>query len=608
MDDVGDEYDAYDLSEFSAADFVYIDDTTHQHEYDATPQGAGTRVVTSESGGPQIAVALDPATDESVIVKAAVGRSGSVEIIQVDATRTRSRYRADTRSPFEKYRSRGTLSVSDLVGPAWCEVQFDYGLRQGRSRALADRPEAFVSAEGKVITVEKKVAQANEKVLGRGRSVHEKLEREINPEPVAVDISTKEEYWAARLINMLSCLGSLTELGFCREMPVFGFVQDQAIIGIIDEVLLKPASEPEAEPNSINKRTRASTPGTPQKSKRPRKASPPQSELTDISPSPRPMMNELSLLDTKTRRSNSLPSDDDAYSSRMQLMLYHHLLSALLAPTFSFNAFWEKIQVDPLAQLSDAFLLQSGLARESDGIVVLGYPSCLDDLADLWRVTIVYRTQPKRGTRYDFAVADREARDIARAIASSIRDDNHDPDLQRAIAESLRDIAPATDIPAAPADDGKNAQLSSPRAMERPSDKTRVPWYAREGVTEETESKAMGSAWPMEVPSALGEPSSSSERDSPLSPEASRIIGRKSFSFDEGAMNAHVQNVMQWWRGERAPRGVDIEHVRRCSSCEYREGCEWRDMKAKEARDKNYHVWAATQKTLNDLWGLKNTS
>ncbi|KAI9444635.1 exonuclease V a 5' deoxyribonuclease-domain-containing protein [Lactarius indigo] len=543
-----------------------------------------------------------------------------------DLPRPRPRYRADTRSPFEKYRSRGTLSVSDLVGPAWCEVQFDYGLRQGRSRALANRPETFVSAEGKVITVEKKVAQANEKVLGRGRSVHEKLEREIYPEPVAVNINTKEEYWAARLINMLSCLSSLTDLGFCREMPVFGFVQDQAIIGIIDEISLKPIFESEAESSPTNKRTRTPTPGTPQKSKRPRKSSPSQSDLTDIvpsspkgkvrkpaSPSPRPMLNVLSLLDTKTRRSNSVPSDDDAYSSRMQLMLYHHLLSALLAPTFSFNAFWEKIQVDPLAQLSDTFLLQSGLARESDGIVVLGYPSCLDDLADLWRVTvrsmhvrglsptleIVYRTQPKRSTRDDFAAADREARDIARAIASSLRDDNHDPDLERAIAESLRDIPPATDGPAALAGDGANAQLSS--------DETHVPWYDREGIAAQAVSKAIGSSWPMEVPSALEEPSSSSERDPPSQPEESGIIGRKSFTFDEDAMNAHVQNVMQWWRGERAPRGVDIEHVRRCFSCEYREGCEWREMKAKEAQDKNYHAWAATQKSLNDFWNPKNT-
>jgi hypothetical protein len=141
MDDDGDEYDAYNLSEFSAADFSYIDGTARQHqgqhEYDATAQGAGTRVVASESGGPQIAVALETAADESVVVKAAVGRSGSVEIL--DASQglgdrrkgksndfRRPRHRVDTRSPFERYRSRGTLSVSDLVGPAWCVLIIRY--------------------------------------------------------------------------------------------------------------------------------------------------------------------------------------------------------------------------------------------------------------------------------------------------------------------------------------------------------------------------------------------------------------------------------------------------------------------------------------------------
>ena len=133
MDDDGDEYDAYNLSEFSAADFMYIDDTARQHLRDATTPGARTPlVVTSESGGPQIAVALELATDESVIVKAAAGPSGNAEVEIVDAAQGqgdrprrkaglhRPRHRVDTRSPFEKYRSRGTLSVTDLVGPAWC--------------------------------------------------------------------------------------------------------------------------------------------------------------------------------------------------------------------------------------------------------------------------------------------------------------------------------------------------------------------------------------------------------------------------------------------------------------------------------------------------------
>jgi hypothetical protein len=48
------------------------------------------------------------------------------------------------------------------------------------------------------------------------------------------------------------------------------------------------------------------------------------------------------------------------------------LLSSLLSPTFSFSAFWEKIGVDPFVQFSDEFLLKAGLARETDGTVVLG--------------------------------------------------------------------------------------------------------------------------------------------------------------------------------------------------------------------------------------------
>lgn len=28
-------------------------------------------------------------------------------------------------SPFQEFRKRGTLSVTDLVGTLWCEVQFD---------------------------------------------------------------------------------------------------------------------------------------------------------------------------------------------------------------------------------------------------------------------------------------------------------------------------------------------------------------------------------------------------------------------------------------------------------------------------------------------------
>jgi hypothetical protein len=129
MDTSWDEYDAYDLSEFTATDFVHIDGNTigatTRHNNRATPPEEDKAVVvtdgdwthtvgTDESGGlPQVAVELESATDEPVVVvvKVAGGGSGSGDsIVAVDG--------ASRRSPFEEFRLQ-TLSVSDLVGPAW---------------------------------------------------------------------------------------------------------------------------------------------------------------------------------------------------------------------------------------------------------------------------------------------------------------------------------------------------------------------------------------------------------------------------------------------------------------------------------------------------------
>ena len=134
-----DDYDAYDLSEFSAADFVHIDSSACGHAghgpTDATggAEEAWRRVGTIGSGGPQIAVALEHAADEFLLVKVAGDGSGSEKEDSSDAVGAtqnadrgkssrgvrRSSKATDSRSPYEVFRSRGTLSVSDLVGPAW---------------------------------------------------------------------------------------------------------------------------------------------------------------------------------------------------------------------------------------------------------------------------------------------------------------------------------------------------------------------------------------------------------------------------------------------------------------------------------------------------------
>jgi exonuclease V len=270
----------------------------------------------------------------------------------------------------------------------------------------------------------------------------------------------------------------------------------------------------------------------------------------------------------------------------MQLMLYHHLLSALLSPTFSFTAFWEKVQVDPFVQFTDAFLLQSGLARQTDENIMVASAECLDDLTDLWHSTvrslqvqgvsptleIVYRTQPKRSAAAREVsrpvvlndgfgnVADREARDVALAIEASRREFEDDPDLQRALAESLRDIMPREDSEAE-VTESKNSVADTRSPFQGAAEQ---PWYVQSAATESTQSEAMESDRLMGESGAAKLGTGASKPKQPQ-PETTRVIGRKSFAFDEKVLHAYVQDVLQWWRGERPPRGVDLKHTRRCS-------------------------------------------
>lgn len=72
-------------------------------------------------------------------------------------------------SLYAKFRLyRNSLSVSDLVGPSWCEVQFDYGLRGGRGLPVEQRPTVFTSRTGKSIAVRKEIAAENEAVMKKG--------------------------------------------------------------------------------------------------------------------------------------------------------------------------------------------------------------------------------------------------------------------------------------------------------------------------------------------------------------------------------------------------------------------------------------------------------
>ncbi|KAH7105028.1 exonuclease V a 5' deoxyribonuclease-domain-containing protein [Auriculariales sp. MPI-PUGE-AT-0066] len=276
------------------------------------------------------------------------------------------------------------LSVSDIASLAWCELQVDYGVRGKRYLPVAERPRSFTSREGKTITVQHEVANENSKRLDQGSVVHKKLERELKPVEVIVRTTTNEEKWAVRLMNLIVCLRALQTLGACREMPVFGFLEGEFVLGVIDEVVRKLPSLPSSPPDVLlEKRAR-------RKARRKQKRSSSAAQTgSDTSPPPPSVLqipetqasvpkHALFVLDSKTRGRNLLPLERDTYGTKIQLMIYHRLLSGLVfqppgfsvpsaSTGFDFQRVWTLEGVEPHANFSAKYteqLLELALAND----------------------------------------------------------------------------------------------------------------------------------------------------------------------------------------------------------------------------------------------------
>jgi exonuclease V len=61
------------------------------------------------------------------------------------------------------------------------------------------------------------------------------------------------------------------------------------------------------------------------------------------------------------------------------------------------------------------------------------------------------------------------------------------------------------------------------------------------------------------------------------------VVGNHSFALDAVELNSYVASEMQWWRGERPARGVEITEASKCSICEFAESCSWRKAKIAQA-------------------------
>lgn len=434
----------------------------------------------------------------------------------------------DTRSPLERFRTKPkkALSVTDLVSPAWCELQYFYTLsKHGKKRATP--------------------------AMRQGTKVHKKLEDEVHT-TVPVSITTKEDSWGLRIWNVIQGLRTLRETGMTRELEVWGVVDGEVVNGVIDELSYK-CPNPEFEERearrlasgkkakgelsddqpTITDYLRSPAGGNGKtfvelgKGIEASLETPPMPPPATKKPKQRKDDRKIYIIDIKTRSMKSLPTAMAARPTEVQLQLYHSMLTALAQGTFPLSTFANRYNFDPSVQFSDSFIAQVGSLNEQF-FDAISSPSQGDGNED-------------SGANNGIPASSQDSIDI-------LLKHNTINSLWSLMISQFQEtflLRPLT-LP----------QSSSP-----PSAQTN---------TEELETRLS----PLLTATYVH-------------PSSSEHLGNKHFIHSPADLTTYIADEMAWWRGERSARGVDIAEVNaKCSRCEFLGECEWVKEREREVWDK----------------------
>ncbi|KAL4069823.1 exonuclease V [Scleroderma yunnanense] len=540
-------------------------------------------------------------------------------------------------SPYSRFCSwKKAFAVTELVSPIWCEFQYEYGLWGQKNKPFFLRPLSFTARSGKVIRVQHDRAATSNRRLTRGKSTHAALEKELHPEKVTVTPNTPEERFGLRLVQLIAGFNEIIARGKTREWPMFGIIHGHAVIGIIDEIVKVGTGSDTGEQTPDVNGHMALHSGSPVRKKQrtkspsPGRAHPVSDPLVSVSnddstnPTDIPQSSDVSvqdayalqLIDYKTRRSNSIPPEEDSLSPKLQLMLYHRMLTSLLAPeTIDFKTFWHLMDLDPTRSFSRTFIRDVWMG---DSTSVEDVQMDLDSLVSQW-VSIVHEEKVEmgrlQGVNVELQLIYRRPLDPDQPLGKQRRDEKGVPEINdpldalalqgeqeiaNVVAEKLRQIGT----------DGKDA-ITIARAV---VEKIRIPYSPElspsvwsQAIGSGSEREDIGLEWAIQesllscaeharvassrscTPTKITTKGNTPKNVSRLTDtaqdvsEMSPIIGERRFLMDDGQLDSYLQDILQWWLGRRGARGVLIPHSYRCFTCEYQDSCEWREEKAKEA-------------------------
>lgn len=362
-----------------------------------------------------------------------------------------------------------------------------------------------------------------------GTQIHKKLEREVH-ETVEVETETSEDRFGLKLLNIIQGLKTLRETGMTRELPVFALVRGMFIQGVIDEISYTKPIEKVYSVRDESNSTDEDNGGV----KLPRK------------------------MGRKKKKENEAKSDD--------LKKQQTLLSNFITPV--------PIKADlNVAHISDCKTrLRDSLPTASQfrgaELQLMLYHFLLTTMASsVESAAEIYSRNSLGSTSADTSTIV-TSEDLFSQLFAARQLNPHANFTDRFLAQ----MAPLLEESDLEMDSDSTHSITSPGFMRFPTLTHIMGNPTLSGLVQ-----LLNKSFSMSIPS-LSDTLAVSYR----SQQSSRLLATKTVEYSTQRMEAHLDQVLQWWQGQRATVGVPIEEAWKCRSCDFADECEWRLHKVEE--------------------------
>ncbi|KAL4795346.1 exonuclease V [Aspergillus venezuelensis] len=508
--------------------------------------------LSGSSAGPRLRLVEHPDSTEGRERQRERDIAREQERIKAESEGGDSKERAvtDERTPVERFRRppNKAFSVTDLVSPSWCEVQYWYTLtKHGRKKRTA--------------------------AMKKGSTIHKTLEDEIYT-TVPVEITTKEDALALRIWNIIQGLRTLREFGITREMEVWGLIDGELVNGIIDQLSYEcPDLKLEASAASHYAEIAASRAVMPEY----------QMSLTDylLSAGGGKRLDDFStyeveaeavedpvssqssaelqhipriyMTDIKTKGSSGTPTvkSSSFRPTLLQLQLYYHMLNQMvLSNDVTIDRLAARYGLDAKKPFTNAFIAEVGSLNDRffDALSSLEFdPDYIPTPEDA-----LTQGHHSSGSTHDTFSQSSE----------SSSDTNAPPSASQDSTSVLLAHSNLTRLWSLMKDQIRLTFL--PQILQHTSVAPSIPSEFQPNMLE---------AYPTILSPLLTAKYISSAATADLTP---KVLGSRSFLFDPTSLDSYVEDQMSWWRGQRTPRGVEVMEAWKCRICEFKDECEWR--------------------------------